>query len=246
MKLIEVNSVTKEYARGFYALKNLTFSVEEGSFVSIVGPFGCGKTTILNLLGGITEDYIGNIKIRKESPAKARKTRKIGYVFQKPALLPWRNVIRNITLPLEISGIEKYEKAYDLLKIVKLEYAAKKMPHELSRGMQQLICIARSLILDPDVLLLDEPFCSIDEINRGKMQNRLLEIHKQTNKTTLLVTHSLNEAVYLSDQIIILTSRPAKVKRIIDIDFQERNEKVFFSEKFLNYLKIIKAELSNE
>lgn len=245
MNSIEVKSVSKEYEKGFYALRDLTFSVEEGSFVSIVGPFGCGKTTILNLLSGITENYEGEIKIRGKNPKEAKKARKIGYVFQTSTLLPWRNVIENITLPQEIAGIEDKQKAIELLEMTRLNNFAHRKPHELSGGMQQLVSIIRSLILDPDVLLLDEPFSSIDEINKAKMHRKLLEIHRQTDKTTLLVTHSLNEAVFLSDKIIVLTPNPGRVKRMLEIKLAHKNEDVVLSDKFIEYLRIIKQELSN-
>lgn len=247
MNSIEVQSVSKEYAQGFFALRDLTFSVTEGSFVSVVGPFGCGKTTLLNLLSGITEDYYGTIRIKGQSPVAARQTRKIGYVFQSPTLLPWRSVIQNVTLPQEIAGLNLDEKkAWDLLRMTGLDCFAQRKPHELSGGMQQLVSIVRSLILDPDVLLLDEPFSSIDEINKAKLHGELLKIHRQTNKTTILVTHSLTEAVYLSDQVIVLTCNPGKIKRVIDIDLPGRDDRVFLSDRFVGYLKTIKGELCHD
>jgi len=247
MNSIEVCSVSKEYAKGFFALRDLTFSVLEGSFVSVVGPFGCGKTTLLNLLSGLTEDYLGTININGKSPAEARRTRKVGYVFQSPALLPWRNVLQNVTLPQEIAGTGRNEeRAVALLKVARLDSFIQRKPSELSGGMRQLVSIIRSLMLNPDVLLLDEPFCSIDEINRSKMHQELLKIHRQTNKTTLLVTHSLSEAVYLSDQIIVLTPQPGRVKKIINIDLPERSEQAMFSDKFVNYLRTVRAELTEK
>jgi len=246
MAIIEVKSVTKEYQKGFLALKDLTFSIEEGNFVCIVGPFGCGKSTLLELIAGIQSDYKGTIKIREKNPEEARLERRIGYTFQRPTLLPWRNVIQNIMLPLEIARVKDNQRAYNLLGMVGLSHLAKKAPYELSEGMQQLISIVRSLVLNPDILLLDEPFSSIDEINRTKMHLHLLKIHQQTNKTTLLVTHSLSEAVFLSEKIIIMTSNPGRTKRIIEVNLPTRNEEILFSEEFLNYLKIIREELKNE
>jgi len=246
MNSIELQSVSKEYRKGFFALRDLTFSVEEGSFVSVVGPFGCGKTTLLNLLSGITEDYYGTIRIKGKSPVETRKTRKIGYVFQSPTLLPWRTVLKNVTLPQEIAGVNgDEERARYFLKMTNLEDFAQSKPHELSGGMQQLVSIIRSLMLDPDVLLLDEPFSSIDEINKTRLHNELLKIHKQTNKTTVLVTHSLAEAVYLSDKVIVLTPNPGKIKAVIDIDLPARDDKVVLSDKFVGYLRTVKTELAN-
>lgn len=244
-EFIEVDAVDKEYAKGFFALKNLSFKIKSSNFVSIVGPFGCGKTTILNLLGGITENYFGTITIGGKNPIEAKKNRKIGYVFQQPTLLPWRNVARNIALPQELVGTKDEGRINKLLRLVNLENVALKMPSDLSGGMKQLVSIARSLILDPDVLLLDEPFSSIDEINRTKLHLKLLDIHRKTHKTTLLVTHSLAEAVFLSDQVIVLTRRPARVKKIIDIALSCRDENILFSEEFLNYKKAVKTALAN-
>lgn len=246
MKAIEIRTVSKQYQRGFFALRDLSFSVNEGSFVSIVGPFGCGKSTLLELVAGLNEDYTGEIKIKGESPRTVRQRRKVGYVFQRPTLLPWRNVFQNIVLPLEIAGVKEERKAFELLRMVELGDLVGKMPCELSGGMQQLVSIVRSLILNPDILLLDEPFSSIDEINREKMHTHLLRIHKITNKTTLLVTHSLPEAVFLSEKVIVLTPSPGRVKKVVDIYLSERGERVLFSEEFLNYVKIIREELKNE
>ncbi len=247
MVLIRVDNLEKYYSNsGLLAVKNLHFTIERGEFVSIVGPFGCGKTSILNLIGGITDNYKGSIRINNESPSEARKKRKIGYCFQKPNLLPWLNVLDNVLLPQKIANIrEDNGKAIELLKMVGLRDCQSMKPYNLSGGMQQLVSITRSLILDPEILLLDEPLSSIDEINRSKMQLKLLEIHKRTKKTTVMITHSINEAVFLSDKIIVLTPRPAKVKKIVNITFLQRNERTFFSKKFINYLKIIKKELKN-
>lgn len=249
MKLINIQTVAKQYQRGFYALRDLSFFIEDGSFVSIVGPFGCGKSTLLELVAGIREEYSGTIEIKGQNPKQARLNRRIGYVFQKSTLLPWRNVIKNVMLPQEIRGLkgdEDKQKAFDLLEMVGLSRLAHKMPYELSGGMQQLVSIIRSLVLDPDILLLDEPFSSIDEINRMRMHNHLLRIHRQTNKTIILVTHSLHEAVYLSDKVIVFTSSPGRVKKVIDINLYKRDADVIFSEEFLNYIKAIRGELVNE
>lgn len=245
MKLIDVQSVAKQYQHGFYALRDLSFSIEEGSFVSIVGPFGCGKSTLLELIAGIREKYAGSIKIKGQDPQMARLERKIGYVFQRPTLLPWRDVIQNIELPLEIAGVKDEKRVRGLLEMIGLGRFASRKPYELSEGMQQLVSIIRSLVLDPDILLLDEPFSSIDEISRTKMHAHLLRIHQQTGKTIILVTHSLSEAVYLSEKVIVLTSSPGRTKKIIDINLSVRNEEILLSEEFLNYIVALKKELKN-
>jgi len=245
MDLIEVNDVEKHYQR-LVAVKNLTFTIKAGDFVTFVGPFGCGKTTILNLIGGITENYKGSILINSESPIIIRKKRKIGFCFQKPNLLPWMNALENVLLPQKIASLkEDREKGLKFLKMVGLDRFADKRQYEISGGMQQLVSIARGLILNPDILLLDEPLSSIDEINRSKLHLKLLEIHRQTKKTTIMVTHSINEAVFLSNQVIVLTSRPAKVRKIVDIEITQRNEETVYSDKFLKYAELIKEELRN-
>jgi len=247
MNLIQVDNLEKYYSdSGLLAVRGLSFTIKKGEFVSLVGPFGCGKTSILNIIGGITDIYKGSVKINNELPAEARKKRKIGYCFQKPNLLPWLNVLDNVLLPQKIADVkEDQSKAIGLLKMVGLDDYKSMKPYNLSGGMQQLVSIVRSLILDPDILLLDEPLSSIDEINRSKMQLKLLEIHKKTKKTTVMITHSINEAVLLSDKVIVLTPRPATLKKIINIVFLHRNENAFFSKKFINYVKIIKEELIN-
>lgn len=245
MDLIKVNDVEKHYQQ-LLAVKDLSFTVKTGNFVTLVGPFGCGKTTILNLIGGITENYNGSILIDSEPPMVVRKKRKIGYCFQKPNLLPWINTLENVLLPQKIASLkEDWEKGLALLEMVGLDKFADKRPYELSGGMQQLVSIARSLILDPDILLLDEPLSSIDEINRSKLHLKLLEIHRQTKKTTIMVTHSINEAVFLSNQVIVLTARPARVRKIVDIEIIQRNEETVYSDKFLKYAELIKEELRN-
>ncbi len=246
MKLINVQSISKQYQDEFLSLQDLSFSVNEGAFVSIVGPFGCGKSTLLETISGINEDYSGIIQIKGQSPKEARLSRRIGYVFQKPVLLPWKNVVQNIILPQQIAGLKDEKKAYALLDIIGLRSIAKKMPYELSGGMKQMVSVARSLILDPDIFLLDEPFSSIDEISRTNIHLNLLKIHQKTNKTMLLVTHSISEAVFLSDKIIVLTPRPGRVKKIIDIHLANREANTIFSEKFIAYVQAVKKELDNE
>ncbi len=248
MSLIQVNKLEKSYSNsGVLAVKNLSFNIDEGDFVSIVGPFGCGKTTVLHLIGGIKDSYKGEIDIAGDSPIQARMKRKIGFCFQKSNLLPWLNVIDNVLLPQKIANVKvDRSRAVKLLKMVGLEKYRFMKPYNLSGGMQQLVSITRALILDPKILLLDEPLSSIDEINRFKMHLKLLEIHKKTRKTTVMITHSINEAVLLSNKVIILTPRPARVKKIIGINLSARDSKTLFSKKFVNYTRTIRKELIND
>jgi len=247
MSLIQVESLKKYYNNsGTLAVKDISFTVDKGEFVSIVGPFGCGKTTVLHLIGGITDDYQGLIKVDGDMPSVARIKRKVGYSFQKPNLLPWLNVLENVLLPQRIANVKEDKKrAIELLKMVDLEKCSSMKTYNLSGGMQQLVSITRALILDPQILLLDEPLSSIDEINRSKIQFRLLGIHKMTRKTTLMITHSISEAVILSDKVVVLTSRPSVVKKIVDIDLPKRDEKTIFSKKFTDYVKAIRTEMKN-
>lgn len=247
MSFIEFRDVSKTYHRqGVCALKDLNFVIRQKEFVSIIGPFGCGKTSILHLLSGLTKADSGEIKINGRSPSCLKKERKIGYVFQTPTLLPWRSVLENVMLPQEIDGNPDRKRACKLLEMVGLGDCFQKKPADLSGGMQQLVSIARSLALNPKILLLDEPFSSIDRINKEIFHRKLLKIHTETAKTTILVTHSLDEAIYLSDRVLVLTPRPAQVKRAFKIELSSRKNSIRFSKKFLDQVKEIRRCLIYE
>lgn len=210
MNYIEIDKLSKSY-QDKLVFKDFSLNIKKGSFVSFVGPFGCGKTTLLKLIAGIENFDDGKILINKQTPEALKKEIKIGYVFQEPSLLPWKTVESNITLPLELANKNNYKKVDQMLKIVGLEEKAKKYPKELSGGMQQIVSILRAIINDPAVLFLDEPLSAIDEINRNKLQDILIKLHKVNNQTTILVTHSIQEAVYLSDKIYILGGFPTQI-----------------------------------
>lgn len=245
MVFIKVRSVSKNFGN-LEILKDVTFSVNKGEFVSIIGPYGCGKTTLLKLLAGILENYSGQISIQGENPLKKRQSRKIGYSPQKLSLLPWRNVLENLLLPQDISGFRNPKRAYELLDLIGSKSLASKKVYELSGGMQQIVSVIRSLMLDPDILLLDEPFSSIDAINQAKVHQKILQIHRQTKKTTILVTHSIEEAVFLSDRVIVMTNVPSSIKRIFEFRLKSRNESFRYSTMFLDYIKNLRSELINE
>lgn len=200
------------------ALQNFNVSVEEGEFVSIVGPSGCGKSTFLNVLLGLIPPKSGEMAIngkRVEGPGQDR-----AMVFQEFGLLPWRTVLNNVELGLELQGIGKDERqaaSQKFINMVGLTGFESHYPHELSGGMKQRVGIARALTTDPEVLLMDEPFAALDAQTRDIMQAELLRIWDEAKKTVLFVTHQIEEAVYLSDRVIVMTKRPGKMKKIIDI-----------------------------
>ena len=242
MSFITLNRVTKQYSEAT-GVRDVSLKIKKGSFVSIVGPFGSGKTTLLRAVAGLVSDYDGVIKIGEMTPEEAKATRRIGVGFQQPTLLQWRNVINNIGLPLEIAKPSTYTNPDELLGLAGLSSIREREIHELSGGTRQLVSILRSLVLNPDVLLLDEPFSSIDEMTKDSMHEKLLAIHRQRKQTTILVTHSLQEAVYLSDQVIVLSKAPGEVKSIIDISFPRDSIEAKYSPESLEYIRQLRAEI---
>ena len=219
LELRDVEVVYSSKEKEVKALKRISFRVEEGEFVSLVGPSGCGKTTLLKVIAGLIDSASGEIIKPKDF--------EIGYVFQEPTLLEWRRVIDNVALPLEIKGVgkeERYKKAKRLLKLVGLEGFERVYPKDLSGGMKQRVAIARALIYDPELLLMDEPFGALDEPTRLKLNSELNRIWLKTNKTILFVTHNIQEAVFLSTKVIVLSKRPGRVKKIVGIDFPRKRD----------------------
>jgi NitT/TauT family transport system ATP-binding protein len=227
VKNIGVTYISKE--KEVRALAQVSFEVENGDFFSIVGPSGCGKTTLLKIIAGLINSTKGKI-IKPDNF-------EVGYVFQEPTLLEWRNVIDNIIFPLEIKRIakeESYKKAGKLLKLIDLKGFENVYPKDLSGGMKQRVAIARALICEPEVLLMDEPFGALDEPTRLKLNVELNRVWRETKKTIIFVTHNIQEAVFLSNKVAVLTKRPGKVKKILKINLpEERNLKLLDSEKFI-------------
>ena len=254
--IIELKDVVVHYNDikiGLKAVAGVSMSIKQGEFVSLVGPSACGKSTILKIISDTlnesTSKVEGEISIMGKSQVEAREQRKVGFVFQKPTLLQWRNVAGNIALPLEIIGLSKneiYEKVTGLLKLVKLEKYANFHPDQLSGGMQQKVSIARALAYNPEVLLVDEPFSALDEINRRKMDDELIKLWQKTKKTILFVTHSIEEAVYLSQRVIVFTKQPAKIKKIIPIEFNYPRDSIVDDIKFFKHITTIRSLLENE
>ena len=203
-----------------YALSKVNLTVEDGEFVSFIGPSGCGKTTLLRAIADLERLSEGTISVNGMSPAEARLKRAYGYVFQAPALLPWRTVEANVGLPLEIMGIaDASAKVKRNLELVNLAGFEKKFPWQLSGGMQQRVSIARALAFDPKLLLMDEPFGALDEIVRDKLNAQLLELWERTKKTVVFVTHSIPEAVFLSTKIVVMSPRPGRIIDVIETKF---------------------------
>ncbi|MEN6543883.1 ABC transporter ATP-binding protein [Parvibaculum sp.] len=202
-----------------HALSHVDLTIAKGEFVSFIGPSGCGKTTLLRVIADLQQATSGTIQVNGTSPRAARLDRAYGYVFQAPALFPWRTVERNITLPLEIMGLNKTEqkaRAKRVLDLVNLSGFARKFPWQLSGGMQQRVSIARALSFDPDLLLMDEPFGALDEIIRDHLNEQLLDLWRRTEKTLVFVTHSIPEAVFLSTRIVVMSPRPGRIIDIIE------------------------------
>ena len=218
---IEVSHLAKTYTtrEGLtVALDGLSFSVAPQEFISLLGPSGCGKTTVLKIIAGLSAATSGSVKVEGR-PVKGPHS-DVGIVFQTPALMRWRTAIQNVMLPAEILHLDRSrfrQRANELLKLVGLRDFTNKLPTELSGGMQQRVSIARALIHDPSILLLDEPFSALDAMTRNQLNVELLRIWSERKKTSLLITHSIPELVFLSDRVVVLSARPAKVLEIVQI-----------------------------
>lgn len=220
-----------------HALSNIDLTIEKGDFVSFIGPSGCGKTTLLRVIADLEQKTGGEITVNSTTPENARLDRSYGYVFQAAALYPWRTIEKNIALPLEIMGLSKAEQRARIdkvLALVELSDFGKKFPWQLSGGMQQRASIARALAVEPDLLLMDEPFGALDEIVRDHLNDQLHQLWAKTNKTVVFVTHSIPEAVYLSTKIVVLCPRPGRIYDVIDSTLpRERTLDMRESEEFL-------------
>ena len=203
-----------------YALQGVNLTVNDGDFISFIGPSGCGKTTLLRVIADLERATGGTIEVNGMSPGQARMARAYGYVFQAPALYPWRTVEKNVGLPLEIMGLsDPSERIKRNLELVNLSGFEKKFPWQLSGGMQQRVSIARALAVEPKLLLMDEPFGALDEIVRDKLNQQLLELWAATKKTVVFVTHSIPEAVFLSSRIVVMSPRPGRIIDVIETNF---------------------------
>ncbi|MCJ7873568.1 ABC transporter ATP-binding protein [Phaeobacter sp. J2-8] len=242
VRLVGVTKTFKVGSKEFLAVKDVTIDVEEGELVSIVGPSGCGKSTVLSILADLHEASGGTVDVgNPESPFTPG--RDIGMVFQKALLLKWRNIVDNVMLPAEILGLprkESRERALDLLEMVGLSKFATAYPQQLSGGMQQRASIARALVHNPKLILMDEPFGALDALTRERMNLELLRIWRESSKTILFVTHGIQEAVFLGSKVAVMTAGPARMAAHFPIDLPEpRTLDIKTTEKFGEYTREI-------
>ena len=238
--MIDVQNVSKYFGAsndGVTALRNVSLSIQPGEFVSLIGPSGCGKSTLLRIIGDLLTPSEGKVLVKGKAPTQARHDRDYGIVFQSPVLYDWRSVRKNVELPLEIMQVpraERTERAMQMLSLVGLKDFVDRYPWQLSGGMQQRVSIARALSFNPSILLMDEPFGALDELTRDRMNVELMNIWSQTNTTIVFVTHSIAEAVFLSTRVVVMTPRPGKIEKTIEVDlprprnYETREQTRFF------------------
>jgi NitT/TauT family transport system ATP-binding protein len=229
-----------------HAVAEANLVVKQGEFVAVIGPSGCGKSTLLKIIGGMVRPTAGEVLVQGRSPISTRPN--FGMVFQSPVLLPWRNIAENVGLPMEIRGIREAARGTrvsDLLALVDLSGFEAKSPRELSGGMQQRVALARALANDPPLLLLDEPFGALDALTREQLNVELASICRRTRKTAVLVTHSISEAIFLADRVVVMGPRPATIRRAVTINLpRPRALNIMGSNQFGQYMNEIREVLT--
>jgi NitT/TauT family transport system ATP-binding protein len=230
------------------ALDDVSFTVAPGEFLAVIGPSGCGKSTLFNIIGGLLSGYQGSVAVAGEKISGPHAA--IGMVFQEESTFPWRNVVDNVAFPLEIAGMpkkERIERARHFVSLVGLDGFERCYPAELSGGMRQRVSMARTLASEPKILLMDEPFAALDEQTRLLLGDKVLQIQQQLKQTTLLITHNITEAVQLADRILVMTYRPGRLKRMVEIKLpRPRTSEIVSSEAFGRYVAQIWADLREE
>jgi NitT/TauT family transport system ATP-binding protein len=230
------------------AVDDVSFTVAPGEFLAVIGPSGCGKSTLFNVMGGLLDGYDGSVRVGGDTVRGPHPS--IGMIFQEESTFPWRSVIDNVAFPLEIAGVpkaERIEKARHFVDMVGLAGFERRYPAELSGGMRQRVSMARTLASEPKILLMDEPFAALDEQTRLLLGDKVLQIQQELKQTTLLITHNLTEAVQLSDRILVMTYRPGRLKRVVDIKLpRPRNSEIVGSDAFGHYVAQIWNDLREE
>jgi NitT/TauT family transport system ATP-binding protein len=225
--VVKVAGVGKTFGEGtaaVTALDGIDLAIGSGEFVSLIGPSGCGKSTLLRLIGDLTSPSAGTVEVNGKPARRARLDRDYGMVFQAPVLMDWRTVTKNIELPLEIMGwrpADREARSAELMKLIELEGFESRHPWQLSGGMQQRVAIARALAFDPKLLLMDEPFGALDEMTRERMNLELMRIWSRTRTTVVFVTHSIPEAVFLSTRVVVMSARPGRIARVVEVDLPQ-------------------------
>ena len=250
MSAVAVAGVTKVFNQGrsdeVVALSDVDLVVGDGEFVSLIGPSGCGKSTLLRLIADLITPTTGTITVAGDGAAAARRKQAYGIAFQQAGLFEWRTVLRNVELPLELRGMgraERKARALEMLDLVGLADFTGHYPAQLSGGMQQRVAIARALAVSPPLLLMDEPFGALDEMTRERLQSELLGICAKTGTSTVFVTHSISEAVFLSQRVVVMSPRPGRITTAIDVDLPSRDDAVRQSEKYFEAVTEVRRAL---
>jgi NitT/TauT family transport system ATP-binding protein len=251
LRVLTVQNITKRFesAEGVVsALEDFSLVVPKGRFVAVIGPSGCGKSTLFNVIGGLIDGFEGRVLI--DGQAVDGVHRDVGMVFQEESTFPWLTTLENVAFPLDVAGVpkaERLERARQLLRLVGLDGFENRYPAELSGGMRQRTAIARTLAFQPKLLLMDEPFGALDEQTRLLLGDQVLRIHRELQQTTLLITHSITEAVQLADQVVVMTYRPGRVKRLVDIALpRPRTSEIVSSPEFGRLVATIWGDLREE
>ena len=250
---VKIENVTHAYARPdggmVETLDNVSFDVRKGELLGLIGPSGCGKSTLLNIVGGLVLPTSGAVKIDGE-PIRGPSPKKIAFVFQENTLFPWNTILENVKVALEFQGVspsERHNRAMEAIEAVGLAEFANNYPHQLSGGMKQRASLARALSLQTDILLMDEPFAALDEQTRMYLGEELSVLLATTNKTIILVTHSLSEAVFLADRVVVMTARPAAIKATIDVPEPHPRDPGFMaSSRFADHRNELYGHLRSE
>ncbi len=249
--IVRLSGVDKVFGRGGQggttALEGIDLEIARGEFVSLIGPSGCGKSTLLRAIGDLTAPTRGEVTVNGKSAAAARRDRDYGIVFQAPVLFEWRSVADNVKLPLEVIGrpaAERAARAREMLELVELGDFAGHYPYQLSGGMQQRVAIARALATEPALLLMDEPFGALDEMTRERMNSEVLRIWERTGTTIVFVTHSIPEAVFLSSRVVVMSARPGRITKVVEVDLpRPRNVETRESRRYFELVTEVREAL---